>query len=433
MLTKKNTLAFIIFSITCLIFYVLPFRYSTNELDLFWSYSWVINLVDYNERIDLFFRPLDNVGGTLLFHVYPTYLLSFIYEYFGHQFITLQLSTLLYFLILFSSLFLFIKNYIKFTFLNSLIFTSLLLLMEPFLRSIISLRPEVVSLSISLFLLALSRVSNKNYVFILVGFFSIFIVESHITGIIGFTFLLISILIHKEKYLLKYFLVGFICGIFFYILTHQHFLSFNWFDDLYSRRGMDGISSSFYVYFFQSKFGRHLPEFFLSLLSLLIILKDLSFNKKYYQDLLLYLIASIFLIEILGRGSPLYLVWFFLPLFIILYIRYKFIFYVFFAFYIIQYIFIQIYNEGYTHIGVYELIRKNTNEESIIFGPHIALFGAHKAENYKYKIIFDNPTILLHDDKLNNTFFLYRDEHASKNFTVVDKYKFWNLGKYNHE
>ena len=340
MLTKKNILAFIIFSTTCLIYCVLSFSYSENELDLFWSYSWVINLVDYNERIDLFFRPQDNVGGTLLFHLYPTYLLSFIYKYFGHQLITLQLSTSFYFLLLFSSLFLFIKNYIKFTYSNSLIFTSYLLLMEPFLRGIISLRPEVVSLSISLLLLALSKVSSKNYVFILVGFFSIFIIESHITGIIGFSFLLISILIHKEKYLLKYFFVGFICGIFFYILTHQHFLSLNWFDDLYARRSMDGISSSFYVYFFQSKFGRHLPEFFLSLLSLLIIFKDLSFNKKYYQDLLLYLIASIFLIEILGRGSPLYLIWFFLPLLIILFIRYKLFFYVFLSFYIIQYIFI---------------------------------------------------------------------------------------------
>lgn len=410
--------------ISFLIFPFFLFKvFSPNEMDSFWNYSSAINLVEYKSYFDLFFLPENKAIGLNLFKYIPTFFISLIYKLNGHQYTTIILSNYLWLISLFASLFFFLKFEFKLSFKEILYLSIIFILMEPLFRGIISLRAESISIIFTLFSLTLLKCRRF---LLLAGFFSILSIESHITGIIGLVFCLMRLFILNFSFKSKLiFLIGSFLGVLLYLYLHPIFFSFVWVDDLINERSVLDSHSPFYSYFWLSNFKRHLPELFLIFFSLFYIHRIKKINFNYKNEYFIQLVFSIVILELLNKGSYLYVVWFFLPFYLYLYQYSKKILILFFIFYLISYIASFFYNHSYNHYQLSKKLRELTDSKTVILGPHAAVMGVYDPKNFIY---LDGKVPGLIDYNFSKNKILVVTKDNNEKIELIEKYGHFNIG-----
>lgn len=397
--------------------------FSPNEMDSFWNYSSAINLVEYKSYFDLFFSSENKAIGLNLFKYIPTFLISLIYKLNGHQYTTIILSNYLWLISLFISLFVFLRFEFKSSFKEILFYSMVLVLMEPLFRGIISLRAESISIIFTLFSLTLLRCRKFP---LLAGFFSILSIESHITGIIGLIFCLIRLFILNFSFKTKLiFLTGNFLGVLLYLYLHPIFFSFVWVNDLINERSILDSNSPFYAYFWLSNFKRHLPELFLIFFSLFFIHKIKKINFNYKNEYFIQILFSIIILELLNKGSYLYVAWFFLPFYLYLYQYSKKILILFFIFYLISYISSFFYNHGYNHYHLSKKLRKLSDSKTVILGPHAAVMGVRDPKNFIY---LDEKVFDLLGNNFQKKKILVVTKDNNLQIELIEKYGPYNIG-----
>lgn len=363
---------FIIFLLFCFI------GFSLNEVDSFWIYSWATLLADQGLRTDAFFRPDDTAAGTQLFHLIPTFIISIVYELAGHGYHVIIVSNLLWSAALAAALYYHIKQNSKTSPKEITIFILIVCAMEPVVRSVISLRPEIISIVLTYTGLVLMQRRHR----LVPGVLSVLAIEAHITGIVGFLFILIKFIQDQaaEPYRLENYsklFFGFMLGSLAYVLMHIEMLTFVWVEDLLQRREISSGHSPFMSYFWHAKFKRHLPELALIVLALILIVRTIRFANitPHQKNLIIQIFTGFCVIELLGRGNYLYVIWWMLPFYLFCLTINRRLLVPLLIFHLISYVLAFTYKGNYNHLGLAMEVRRFSDNADFVMGPGSILPG----------------------------------------------------------
>jgi hypothetical protein len=185
----------------------------------------------------------------------------------------------------------------------------LILLLDPFMSVAHKARPE----ALTFFLLSLSIYSLYRKQFLLAGIIAGLSIENHPMGAISLAYILAFIFsqygiksLLKQKRILLKIAAGLVASAVFYLILHGEHLN----NLLTHAKQGDGsnIQEKWFLYqhFFESRFHRHLPEFFIWLFVVFIFLYKKLYTIKNYQFAFIALI-SVFLFSLLiSHGNKQY-------------------------------------------------------------------------------------------------------------------------------
>ena len=210
-----------------------------------------------------------------------------------------------------------------------------------------------------------------------------------------------------------------------YLYLHPIFFSFVWVNDLINERSILDSNSPFYAYFWLSNFKRHLPELFLIFFSLFFIHKIKKINFNYKNEYFIQIFFSIIILELLNKGSYLYVAWFFLPFYLYIYQYSKKILILFFIFYLISYISSFFYNYGYNHYDLSKRLRKLSDSTTVILGPHAAVMGVRDPKNFIY---LDEKVFDLLGNNFQKKKILVVTKDNNLQIELIEKYGPYNIG-----
>ncbi|WP_322517886.1 hypothetical protein SR870_10400 [Rhodopseudomonas palustris] len=356
--------------------------FTPNEMDAFWIYSWAVNLVDHGIRADRFFYPNDLVGGTYVFSMIPTALIAAVYALMGHGYWTVFVANELWLLLILAAFYGFLRAEFDYRPVTALTMAIVLCLMEPVLRGVVSLRAETLSLAATL--IALLCVRRPRLVW-LGGALAVLAVEIHATGVIGAGFVALRVLLDRMGLrALVQLALGGVLGMALFWALHPDMVSLRWLHDLGGRQGTNGIRSPLAAYFWHAQYKRHLPELACIGLAGAIMLHARSLPQIWNEarEPILQIVLAVVLLELLGRGSYLYVVWIFVPFYLLaLRIRPSALLPLL-AFHLASYLALMLYNGDYSHARLAAAIRRVAAPNMLVLGPHPALPGAPTPDQY---------------------------------------------------
>ncbi|ABD89707.1 hypothetical protein [Rhodopseudomonas palustris] len=356
--------------------------FTPSEMDSFWIYSWAVNLVDHGIRADRFFYPDDPVGGTHVFQMIPTALVAAIYLVTGHSSTTILLANLLWLSIVFGALYCFLRSDFAWPPVAALTASAVLCLMEPVLRDIVSLRAESISLAMTL--IALLLVRRRRLVW-LAGVLAVLAVEAHATGVVGATFIALRAL--RDRPSLERFAAlaaGGVGGLLVVWALHPDILSLRWLHALGERQGSNGIRSPLAAYFWFAQYKRHLPELAGLGLGAWLMLRSCGWRGiwSHASEYLLQALIAVCLLELLGRGSYLYVIWIFVPLYFAALRVFPLALAPLLAFHLLNYLALAVHLGGYSHAGLASVLRSMATPQTIVMGQNPVLMGAPTPDQF---------------------------------------------------
>ncbi len=343
--------------------------FSLREMDSFWIYSWATNWVDHGIRADVHLDPEDDAAALHVFHMLPTMVVAGMYRVFGHGFWTIYATNFVWLGLVFGALVAFLRVEFSQKWNEAIFFAAMICLMEPVLRGVISLRAEVISVVLTLLALLCARQKNLAW---LAGLLSVMAFEAHATGLICGA--LVAARFYERKSPAQYWiyaLYGGLAGSAAWVVLHPNLLSSGWLSDLINTRGANGRQSPFLTYFWQAQYKRHLPELVLMAFAIAFMLVTTGARdiwRKHREYVVQAFLAAVML-ELLGRGNYLYVIWFFVPFYLLLLRVQPVALIVLLSFHLVSYVGVTIYNGDYTHARLFDAVRSLETPEMHVLGP----------------------------------------------------------------
>ena len=287
-------------------------RYRPENVDDAWNFSWVVALLQHKCFVSGVFHDYGVMGFTAIWAFIQGLFLEYIFGWTkeGIHYVSFLfgLLSLFFFYLAFKKLI--SKNF-------ALVFILLFSISEPFIGMLTQARVE----AFCLFLISLSLYSVAYSKFFFTGLTIMLSFESHPSGFLANIVLtLITVWYFKKQEFLRkksiiQFAVGIILGIFLYAVIHIKYLKFVPDILLSSNMSQHFFWNPLFMYYFKTKYLRHLPELLLLLLALLVyfkVEKKCVFQKSSFITLIsLFLLFTI----IVKRHNFHYAVYFYIGYF----------------------------------------------------------------------------------------------------------------------